>query len=157
MKQTEAEDLAQRIFMGWPQTSRIALPEWEDAIKDLDAGAVLAAFTRLRDESKYPPSIAELKQTVAAIGGGDGGRRRVACDLCNSDGMATVGQIIHGLPYEVVVRCRCTNGEAAGEGLRRVNEANEAEHRRVFGGERSTDNYSHTFPREDLPRKVAGV
>lgn len=127
----ELEGWSTRILQCWPKCN-IPPQEWEDALRNHDAGAVGTAFIRLRDNEKYPPSIAEFVAAIRSLGPTGPRRDGVDCTRCGGDGLNTRQQTVHDHTYEVLVPCLCENGTEAAEMLARMSEANEAESRRVF-------------------------
>lgn len=138
MSPDEAEDMAVRIIRTWPKMN-IPPGEWEDALRPLDAGTVGTAFVRLRDNSKYPPTIAEFMDAYRALGRTGPGGPRTDCDACGGDGFNTRLQLIHSVIYEVQVACRCGAGMGAAEALANIRAFNQEQFDRVFANTNPSD------------------
>lgn len=131
MNRDELEDWSTRILQTWPKMS-IPPAVWEDALRPFDAGTVGTAYVRMRDNEKYPPSVAEFVAAIRSLGPTGPRRDGVDCTRCGGDGLNTRQQTVHDHTYEVLVPCLCENGVEAAEMLARMSEANETESRRVF-------------------------
>jgi hypothetical protein len=119
----ELENLSTQIMRSWPKML-IGPDIWEEALAPFDAGAAGTALVRLRNETKFPPSIQEFVSTIRSLGPTGPRRDTHDCPRCGGDGLITMVQRIHDVEYEVQTPCLCEHGEDARAMLDKITAAN---------------------------------